>query len=173
MTQEDLDALAYQVARDALGYPVPDDIVVYALATYEGYMTETLADLLAAKTAEFEKAPRRGRSRLAGEIEELKIVLAVRAAVPAWGIFGEVKINTHRWPTRDAPTLSVSLDCLANILTRELAVNDPKKVAELMASLCRSAEPTVGGDPYLAGGEAARYEIEAGIYEADDDEDIP
>jgi hypothetical protein len=159
MSSEDSDALARKAARDAIGKPLTDDDVEYFLHTHAGHRTEDLIDLLAAKTAEFDKAGRRPRhGRLAEEIETLKIVLAVRAAVPGVGVRDEIQLNARRWPTREAPTLTVSLDCLVEILTEKSDLINTAHVAKLMASLCLNASSAFEGDSQLAVREAQRYD---------------
>jgi hypothetical protein len=159
MSSEDSDALARKAASDAMGIPLTDYEVEHALYTHAGHRTEDLIDLLAAKTAKFDKSGRRPRNgRLPEEIEALKIVLAVRAAIPGVGVRDEIQLNARRWPTREAPTLAVSLDCLVEILTKEPDVIDPANVAKLMASLCLWALPAFEGDSYLAQSEAYKYD---------------
>jgi hypothetical protein len=103
MLPEELEALAIKAASNALGYPVPDEVVGLAMATHAGHMTEDLVALLAAKAAELKRAGNRDVV-LADEVVTLKIVLAVRATVPGVGIGDEIQINTRRWPTREAVT---------------------------------------------------------------------
>lgn len=167
MLHEDPDALARKAACDALGRPVPDDVIDHAMCMHAFDMTEDLADRLAALTAESE-TDRRRRRALAGEIDHLKIVLAVRAADPSTGIQDEIRINTQRWPTREAPTLTVSLDCLANVLEEECPGLDPEALVSLMASICRRAAGGFGSDPWLAEREAYWY-----APEDDGDENSP
>jgi hypothetical protein len=170
MLREEAAALARQAASEALGFPVEDQDIENALATHAGDRTEDLVDLLAAKAAEFKKSGRR-RIQWDPDINYLKIVLAVRAVVPGVGIDDEIEINTRRWATREAPTLTVSLDCLAKALTEESAVTDPIARARLMASLCRWAMPAFQGDAGLAMREAERYAAEAGDHVAEDEGD--
>jgi hypothetical protein len=170
MLREEAAARARQAASEALGVPVEDLDVENALAAHAGDRTEDLVDLLAAKAAEVKKSGRR-RIGWDPEITDLKIVLAVRAAVPGVGIDDEIEINSRRWATREAATLTVSLDCLAKALTEESAVTDPIELARLMASLCRRAEPAFHGDCELAKKEAERYAAEAGDHEAEDEGD--
>jgi hypothetical protein len=170
MLREEAAALARQAASEALGFPVEDLDVENALAAHAGDRTEDLVDLLAAKAAEFKKSGRR-RIGWDPEINDLKIVLAVRAAVPGVGIDDEIEITTRRWATREAATLTVSLDCLAKALAEESAVTDPIARARLMASLCRRAMPAFQGDCVLAMREAERYAAEAGDHEAEEEGD--
>jgi hypothetical protein len=86
------------------------------------------------------------RSKVLGTTEILRIVLAVRAAVPGVGLCDEIQIGTHRWSTREAPALSISLEHLAEILKEEPDLVDPARVAKLMGVLCLTAAFGVHGD---------------------------
>jgi hypothetical protein len=161
--------LALKAASDSLGYEAIELFVENALATHADETTESLVDLLSAKIDAFKKSGGR-RIGWDTEIQDLKIVLAVRAAVPGIGIGDEIQMNTHRWNTREAPTLTVSLDCLARILAEEGNIGD-EDLTHLMIIFCECALPAFHGDGMLAQREARRYRAKVGLPNPEDDED--
>jgi hypothetical protein len=135
MMSEAEDALARKAASDALGHPVTEDMVTYALALYAADRTEDLVDRLAALAAGSQNDRHVGRAP-ASEMDLLKIVLAVRAAVPTIVIWDEIEINAHRWLTREALSLTVSLECLERVLAEECPALDQSDVARLITMIC-------------------------------------